>query len=330
MPAVSKTVERLEKEYGTIKLYSSFSGKMDSVLSANWTLEVLVPAVEESKKLSDEDDSNPPEWNEADIQLAGASELLCVDGDCSREVQESRQCERQAWPRTIYCENQARHIADRQCRNRADTLILYDSWAGNKQIVRIGRPYGITSIQIRPRLTSELQPLDVGFNRQYKHLVNRIVHQSKHELLLQRTTSREGIMNVHSLVWNQFSSPKYKEMIIWCWRKTDPTLYQANDLLFPNMVRVVQFSFEDHRCSVDGCDHEPFVRCSHCGRVLCLHHFLQRLCFHGSDGGDARNIDIEDAMRVLSDVDDESDEEMMLPDEREAEEIAEIEASFSK
>lgn len=28
------------------------------------------------------------------------------------------------------------------------------------------------------------------------------------------------------------------------------------------------------------CNHPAFIRCAHCGRVLCLEHFLERTCFH--------------------------------------------------
>lgn len=229
-------------------MYASPSGKMDSALSTNWTYDVFIPAVEKCRKLSDEDDfnSNPTAWDEESVRGAGASELLDGDNTCAQDAQDSQHCERRAWPRSIYCENQARHYADRLCRGRPDSLILYDSWAGNKQISRAAHAYGVRPFLIPPRLTSDLQPLDAGFNRQYKQFVNRVVHQSRHESSVKQTTTREAIMNIHSLVWNQFASPIYRPMLIWCWHSTDPALHLADDHLLPNMVRVVQFSFSEH------------------------------------------------------------------------------------
>lgn len=32
------------------------------------------------------------------------------------------------------------------------------------------------------------------------------------------------------------------------------------------------------------CTRPAFIRCAHCGRILCLHHLLSRECFHETGG----------------------------------------------
>ena len=47
------------------------------------------------------------------------------------------------------------------------------------------------------------------------------------------------------------------------------------------MVADIQFDLRSNRsCQVDGCTHKAFIKCSHCGKILCYEHFLSRTCFH--------------------------------------------------
>lgn len=46
-------------------------------------------------------------------------------------------------------------------------------------------------------------------------------------------------------------------------------------------VRSLQFDFNmDRGCEVPDCNHAGFIQRAHCGKVLCLEHFLNRTCFH--------------------------------------------------
>lgn len=90
-------------------------------------------------------------------------------------------------------------------------------------------------------------------------------------------------MNMHGLIWNQLNSPVYRDMLLWSWRHTDPAF--DNDELEngypPRMVEDIQFDLgRRHICGVPGCNKRAFVRCSHCHKLLCLDHFLERVCFH--------------------------------------------------
>lgn len=47
-----------------------------------------------------------------------------------------------------------------------------------------------------------------------------------------------------------------------------------------------QFSFRETRCQNKDplthayCSRPAFIKCSHCGKFLCLKHFIERVCFH--------------------------------------------------
>lgn len=92
-----------------------------------------------------------------------------------------------------------------------DVLILADSWSGHsKQSQKNGLLHiGVKFLQIPPQTTDKLQPLDVNFNRQLKLFYNRIMEESFYEDMLHNVTSREGVLNVQSLMHQQLSSPLY-------------------------------------------------------------------------------------------------------------------------
>ena len=317
---VIQRVEQMEQAYGNIKLFASTSGKMTSNLTADWTRQVLIPAVDECRKMSSEDDFDPPSINSSSLQSGGASSLIEEDNQCADEIRQAAGCSRRTWPGSVYCENQARHAADRHCHNNPDALVLIDAWAGNKPITSIGRGYSIKTLTIPERTTSEVQPLDVGFMRQYKIFVNRIVNQAHFDGLIRDVTSREGIIEIHSLIWDQFASPVYREMIAWCWHKTDPQYEDVTGGDKPLMVRGIQFAFDETKCSIESCENEPFIRCSHCGKIMCLHHFLARHCFHYLQEPESWSVDREEALRILGDIGEEDDDELMqLEDDQEEE-----------
>ena len=98
-------------------------------------------------------------------------------------------------------------------------------------------------------------------------------------------------MNLHSLISNQFDSFGYRDMIRHAWHSTDPD-YSIDELSSGppvTMVQDVQFNFNPaHRCEFN-CTNHAFIKCSHCGELMCLKHFLERKCFHQhhhSVGGD--------------------------------------------
>ena len=82
---------------------------------------------------------------------------------------------------------------------------------------------------------------------------------------------------------------------------------------------------------VANCTKHAFIRCAHCGKLLCLEHFLDRVCFHepsdrtdspGSSSMSSGSVSLSDLMqddgivdaRLLG-IDDEPDEGDGLEDD---------------
>lgn len=120
-----------------------------------------------------------------------------------------------------------RHLieaADKHCYPPYDYLFFMDSWAGqrNHALLSDMRYHHVDEIMIPEGLTRKLQPLDVYFNRQNKKFVKRIseeldLYSEKDEVI-----RREGIVKMHALIYIQFSSPKYQDMLLYTWHNTDP------------------------------------------------------------------------------------------------------------
>lgn len=96
---------------------------------------------------------------------------------------------------------------------------------------------------------------------------------------------RYGIINMQSLIWNQFLSPEYRPMLRYAWRNTDPgyTNSELQSRAPPPLVQDIQFNFNQSSLCEHNCTNYAFIRCSHCGKLMCLDHFLNRTCFHDDE-----------------------------------------------
>lgn len=160
---------------------------------------------------------------------------------------------------------------------------MLDSWSGQttSSVVEALEENKCKPL-IRPKhTTSDLQPLDYNFNRQYKKLAKRIIERCAYEKMLPNITSREGLIRLHSHMWDQFSSPIYRDMQRYAWKHADQH-YVDQELIFgppPRMVQYVHFDLDHSRkCEVSGCSHRAFIRCSHNGLFACLGHFMDGKC----------------------------------------------------
>lgn len=179
----------------------------------------------------------------------------------------------------------------------ARVLLLADSWSGHSSetIIRELEDIGVETLRIPPHTTAELQPIDVTFNRQYKSFIKRIYEEAIVTNQVSLILSRDSRINMHSLVWDQLNSTRYRDLLRWAWRHTDVDF--SNDELdhkIPETVSQVQFSF--HRsatCQIENCTNDAFIQCSHCGELLCLRHFLNRTHFHHDDHQQRVHTDVE-------------------------------------
>jgi hypothetical protein len=83
---------------------------------------------------------------------------------------------------------------------------------------------------------------------------------------------------MNSLAYNQLSSSKSNLMIRYSWYESG--YIKQNPGVFKN-VKEVCFSFKDSHCQIQQCsDSLPFIKCSHCSKVLCFEHFFILYHFH--------------------------------------------------
>lgn len=175
------------------------------------------------------------------------------------------------------------HVTERkECQLKV--LLLADTWSGqtgDSVILEMIRK-GIKIQQIQKLTTDILQSLDAGFNRQYKKLWKRVEEEAWFQQMTREFNSRAGINNMHSLLDDPLSSPRFRDMIIFAWRNTDPN-YSEAELFNPIPKTVQDINFDGvnpHNCEATNCTAQAFIRCAHCGKHLCLRHFQERICSH--------------------------------------------------
>lgn len=313
---VRQEVDEQLESLGNLYVVASESGKMTSNLMLEWKSTVLAEAAVKNPDYLNSDENErhggvPGEGSECfeserEQALAGGCGQLFPAMLFSKEISSD-------------CGRFADYRARRRCNRRPHVLLIGDSWGGQTgdNFNRDMRSMGVKYLQIPKLTTSRLQPLDVGFNRQYKIFSNRLHQEAFYQNLIGELTTRAGILNLQSLMWNQFGSPAYRDMIRYAWHSTDPT-FNREELAnhSPAGVRDVQFGFDKSKtCEIENCRHKANIRCSHCGKLLCLRHFLERWCFHAETASDQNDLPYElGRMDVDEDYmdEDEDDDDMEL------------------
>ena len=115
-----------------------------------------------------------------------------------------------------------------------------------------------------------IQPLDVGWNRQYKHFIREMYNHVRLYDLDFNLAQRNNIIKMNSLAYNQLSSSKFIPMNLHAWYQSG--YLKTNPGSFQN-VNEVCFSFSEARCCQPNCTNAPFVQCSFCSKVICFFHF---------------------------------------------------------
>ena len=127
-------------------------------------------------------------------------------------------------------------------------LLLSDSWSSQNDesiyhdIKSIKKE--IRRIQIPPKTTSDIQPLDKYFQCQIKNLAKRLYNRVALDQLNVILHERNNIIRllVPSLIHNQISVPVFENMILYSWYacgylKDDPSPFKnVNEVCFPNLT----------------------------------------------------------------------------------------------
>ena len=99
----------------------------------------------------------------------------------------------------------------------AALILVLDKWIGQTDegncIKKLD--FNMESAFLPPGTTKNFQPLDVQIFQDYKHLVKKVVEYSKtHRSICGNIdlTTREAIIQIYLLTFNQFFSPTFDEM----------------------------------------------------------------------------------------------------------------------
>jgi len=159
------------------------------------------------------------------------------------------------------------------------TLLLSDSWPGQTDGKGIYEPIkGCTRLEIPPKTTSRIQPMDMFFNRQWKVIVRKAYERILLDDIDVQLAQRNNIIRLQSLIHNQLSSPVFSRMIRYAWFKcgyinTDPRPFQT--------VTEICFKFKQDYCEIPSCEEFAFIRCSYCSKLLCFQDFYLAYHTHG-------------------------------------------------
>jgi hypothetical protein len=163
---------------------------------------------------------------------------------------------------------------------KEDFLLLVDSWGTYKDqdaIVCVEPDNKtMTLMQIPPKTTGIIQPLDVYFFRMWKDFIRKVSDRILLDRLEVNLFQRDNILKIQSITHNQFSASRFKNFIKYAWFKAGYIDQRPEAHVTP-----VQYCFEmdifEQNCQKligDGvCEVATFIRCSHCELRLCFSHF---------------------------------------------------------
>jgi len=94
------------------------------------------------------------------------------------------------------------------------------------------------------------------------------------------TYDRYWIMNMHAVVYNQLQSDRFQNMIQYAFFKSGYEVVEC-PVKFENVTGVCfPRSLLHSFCDEEDCENMMFLSCAHCNKIMCLNHFLGRVCFH--------------------------------------------------
>lgn len=166
-----------------------------------------------------------------------------------------------------------------------DSLLLLDSLTtyNDRQDIDNEKPshQDYIVVTIPGGLTGFTQPLDVYFNRPYKSFFRRISdYINFHYFETIKLHVRDTILKLHTMVHNQFRSPRFQRFIQHAWKKSGlrdgnedndedvaPRFDDPNGFCFDPLLTI-------NSCCAE-CDRKScFIRCNWCKKFFCFDHFF--------------------------------------------------------
>jgi len=162
--------------------------------------------------------------------------------------------------------------------NHERIVLIYDSWTGQTDSSLYDNvPNLAKRFQIPAKTTSFTQPLDVYFFRQYKVLRRKLADRVQLDGLEINLHSRDNVIKMHSLIYNQLQSALFQPMLKYSWYACKYTNERAGRFL---NVNELLFDMSCLDCDEISCQEFAFIRCSHCRSHLCIKHFFVSFHYH--------------------------------------------------
>ena len=164
------------------------------------------------------------------------------------------------------------------------SILLLDSWSGHcPDIIAETKPDSVTdfvSLTIPAGTTGRIQPLDVYFFRMWKNFIRYFSDMVMMLDLAIDLHVRNNILKLQSLTHNQFSSPRFQNLLKYAWFKSGYIQNRPSEFQTP-----VEFCFKSNfKVECDICGKTGIIICSWCKKSLCIthffhdHHLLRRIC----------------------------------------------------
>ncbi|GAV00666.1 hypothetical protein RvY_11484 [Ramazzottius varieornatus] len=124
--------------------------------------------------------------------------------------------------------------------------------------------YEMTTIP--PKVTGQIQPLDVLCFRMYKGYFRKVSNWIFLNDQPVQVHHRDVVLKMHSLIYQQFTSPRFANLIAQAWHLSG---YVDRSVEY---VDPTEFCFQGliGRCDYDNCERSLLLKCGWCKAPLCL------------------------------------------------------------
>ena len=167
----------------------------------------------------------------------------------------------------------------------ARNLLLLDSYGCHKDkrntLKGVLDEQGLDEEKLRvkiipPGTTSRCQPLDLHFFRMYKHMFRFLSHKALHFFSASQSKEslqkRDNILKMHSLVYNQFRSPRFTKAHQYGWKMAG---LGSDTGPFQNTT---EFCLKSRKGVCLECEKLSVIKCGWCTELYCFEHFF--LSYH--------------------------------------------------